>query len=303
VSGCPRTHAGVAILIAQLALAAPALASDTETIEAASRMFEQGTAEQRRGDYRSAAQSYARADELVPDPAALEAALKASLLADDPVLGMTLVERSRRGPMPTQLARTVEAVRAKFSQRAGRIAVRCAGCRVIVDGQPIEVDAPRWFLPGEHEVVIEAAGHADRRMLQVDAGSITDVVPLMGTLPIYPPPGATPSERTVTSGLSPAWFWVALGTTAAAAGATIASGLDTAAKHDAFSKVRSRDGADEGQSAETRTNVLAGVTAVLGLATAGIGLFAVRWSATEPPATATLDLAPERALARIQGRF
>jgi hypothetical protein len=304
VSRSSWAAAVAAASLAHLVLATPASADEGREIEAASQLFEQGAEQQRRGDYKGAAQSFAHADELVPDPNALEAALRASMMADDAVLGMTLAERASRGPAPARLARVIEIARAKFAKRAGRLTVRCATCNVTVDDQPTEANAPRWLAPGDHEVVVEAAGRSDRRTVRVDAGSSTDIVALDA-----PPPPAPPMEKKTApppaaAGLSPVWFWVALGTTAAVGGATLASGLDTDSQHDAFERSPSRSAADSGAAAETRTNVLAGVTAALGLATATVGLFAVRWSSpASPPVTATLDITPTGALTSIRGRF
>lgn len=310
---------GAAALFAQLVFfAAPASAADGQSIEAASKLFERGEDQQRRGDFKGAAASFARADELVPDAAALEAALRASVLADDAVLGMTLAERAGRSPPPARLNRVIESARTKFAKRVGRLRVRCAACTATVDAQPMDVTTPRWLSPGDHEVVIQAAGRSDRRTLRIDAGSSTDVVPIEGpgtptqqeiaastSTSKLPSPREEPAATAApASGLSPVWFWVALGTTAAAGGVTIASAVDTTSKYDAFKQRPSSSAADSGKAAETRTNVLAGVTAALGLVTAGVGLFAVRWSAAEPPpVTATLDITPDRAVATLQTTF
>jgi hypothetical protein len=81
---------------------------------------------------------------------------------------------------------------------------------------------------------------------------------------------------------------VGLGTAAVAGGATVASGLDALGKHDTFvndncAKVGSPSCntlGTAGSSAETRTNVLLGVTAALGVATI-VSLVFTRWGSRD----------------------
>jgi hypothetical protein len=178
----------------------------------------------------------------------------------------------------------------------GRIKVRCTACRATVDGVPIDVNASRWVKPGEHEIMIEVDGRADRRKLHVDAGASTDLVPLIA---------AADEEASASpkGGLSPVWFWIGLGTTAAAGSVTLGSGIDTAARHAAFVKAPTEAGAESGSAAQTRTNILAGVTAGLGLLTAGIGVFAVRWKDPKPPVTAVLGVTTQGPLAALRIDF
>jgi hypothetical protein len=66
--------------------------------------------------------------------------------------------------------------------------------------------------------------------------------------------------------------------TAVASGVTIASGVDAIDKHDAFLAYPTERTESEGRAAETRTNVLLGVTGAAAVTTAVLGLFVVRWS-------------------------
>jgi hypothetical protein len=97
------------------------------------------------------------------------------------------------------------------------------------------------------------------------------------------------------------WFLVGLGATAAAGGITIASGVDAAGRHSTFvNECQStpapscHQDAIDGQSAQTRTNVLIGVTAVLGAATVATA-FLVRWH------DASIALGPGRV--SVEARF
>src|SRR5262249_38779194 len=102
--------------------------------------------------------------------------------------------------------------------------------------------------------------------------------------------------------LSPAWFAAFAATTAVLGGGTIASGVDAANQHAHFvddhcalapSRRATSDAtclsiARTGSNASTRTNVLAGVTAGLGVATALVGIFAVRWSPAKRAPTVSI---------------
>jgi hypothetical protein len=118
-----------------------------------------------------------------------------------------------------------------------------------------------------------------------------------------PPPSPHPEAPSAPGGLSRTWFFVGLGATAAAGGVTIASGIDAASRHSTFEKLcqsaspapaSCKQDAIDGQSAQTRTNVLIAVTAVLGAATVATALL-VRWH------DASIALGPGRV--SVQARF
>jgi hypothetical protein len=94
-------------------------------------------------------------------------------------------------------------------------------------------------------------------------------------------------------------------------GATVISGLDAVAKHNGFKSDGCASGGSgpvpsdcsdrgaEGTRAQTRTNVLLGASAVFAVATAAIGIFAVRWrDGTE--ARVTFSPSATRALAGLE---
>jgi hypothetical protein len=80
-------------------------------------------------------------------------------------------------------------------------------------------------------------------------------------------------------GVAPTWFWVGVGATGLFTALTVASGVDTLDRHAEFVADKSEEKAEAGESAETRTYVLLGVTCALGVGTAALGAFAVRWDA------------------------
>jgi hypothetical protein len=239
-------------------------------------------------------------------------------------------------------------VREKMGARVGKLSIRCAavrGCSVTVDAEPFPTEQQRWVKAGAHAVEITAGGSPARYTVTVEGGKTADFVepshdgaasgpkPRPGEAgpnapepsggePVAPPPGppkaeppkaeppkAEPpkAEPPAPRGISPAWFFVGLGATAVAGGVLVWSGVDTLAKHSDFVGFVTSD-PSAGQAAQTRTNVLVGVTAAAGVATAALGIFAVRWSAApaRPAPSAwlrSLTVAPSPAGVTALGRF
>ncbi|MFO0763128.1 MAG: hypothetical protein U0359_42215 [Byssovorax sp.] len=302
--------AGLALLLSIASLAAPARADDTE---AAQKAYDRGSAAFAQKRWAEAAAELSRADALAPNPVALESALKAALLADDPVLGMALVERAEgRAGLPETITTAAGKARARFGERAGKLLVRCAPsrrCTANVDAEPFPIEQRRWVKAGDHAVEIVVDDRSQRYTVKVDGAMTVEwsapapaepapppdkpaapppVAQPPVAPPVTPPPAAPPAPLAPPpepqGGLSPAWFWVGLGLTAAVGGMTIASGVDTLGKHSDFMD-GIVDNPTPGQNAQNRTNVLIGVTSAFGLATAGVGLFAVRWSSKAPRAS------------------
>jgi hypothetical protein len=119
---------------------------------------------------------------------------------------------------------------------------------------------------------------------------------------VTPPPTEKPADEGAqkTGKLPPTAFWVGVGLTAVLGGTTIWSGIDTKnnpgadAVRDACKTVDS-SGAhsdncntlyNQGRSNQTRTNVLLGVTAGVGVATAVVGAFFTDWGSKKSEAEA-----------------
>lgn len=299
-----RSSAPVGLALALVvACAAPARADDPQAARAA---YDRGAAAFTAKRYAEAAAELARADALAPNPVALASALKAAELADDPALAMTLADRAelRPGADEATLA-AVKRVREKLGGRAGKLSVRCAaarGCSVTVDAEPFPIEQPRWVKAGAHAVEIATGAHVARYTVTVEGGRTASWQEPGAASPEPPKPeppnvgaqmvgaqtiGAQTIEaRSVEArsvepsprgGISPAWFWASLGVTAVAGGLSIWSGVDTLDKHAAF-VARETDDPSSGKEAQTRTNVLFVVTGAAAIATAAVGIFAVRWS-------------------------
>ena len=269
-------------------------------LERARAAYSRGAAAYERGDYATAARALAEADALAPDPVTLRAALDAVALADDPVLGAALVERAAERPADAGLAGSLQAARARFAGRTGKVRVTCPGaakCAATLDGKPVEAGRSTIATVGRHVAGArrddrgghddrgwrdDRGGHDDRgeeRAVEVKPGETAEVA--------FAAPAPAPAPAPLPSAgepLSPAWFLAGLGATAVAGGITVALAVDTAGRHDAFVGAGCAGPvhgdcaglAGDGLSAQHRTNALLGVTAALGAATVAIGVLTFR---------------------------
>jgi hypothetical protein len=286
-----RTAVGAMLVLVALGASSSSRAEGGMSAEARAA-YDRGTAAHARGDYRAAAGELAEADALAPNLVALKAALDEALLADDPELGMQLVDRAHaRAPGDASLASSVHDAETRFAARIGRMRVDCGGrpCTASIDGRRVAAASSNILLPGPHRVVIEREGASITRDVDVAAAREIDVVlppgavgpPSLAAAPSSYP--AVPRER----GVSPtAWFLTAAGLTAIAGAATIVSGVDTASQHSGFVSRGCEDAAaagcgalaSSGANAETRTNVLLAVTGGLGVTSLVLAFF-VPWHA------------------------
>ncbi len=301
------------VLFVLLAAAACSVGADAwgDTATEAHEAYDRGTRAYRRGDYATAAREYAAADALSANPVALQAALDSAVLADDPVLGVELIDRAKGAPRTNALALTILTAQRKFARRTGRIHVACGGastCIASVDGAAVDPARPIVVRVGAHTVIVDSGGMATTRDVTVGPDETIEVAPAAATAPAAASapataPAAAPATATAPAsvttappptsvesgrGISPVWFYLGLGATGIAGVATIVSGVDTANQHSAFtSKCGSANPpvacpvglASSGQSAQTRTNVLLGVTAGLAAVTV-VTVFFVRWHDT-----------------------
>lgn len=243
----------------------------------AAAAYARATEANERGDFLVAARELALADELMPNAVTLKAALEATLDADAPALGMELVVRAEKRGESGDIGDLTTKVRKRFSGRVGRVQVVCPvepTCSANIDGDNLPIQQEVYVLAGKHVAIVTAGAASVRR--DVD-------VPPMGLVMIAGPDQAkseTSSSET-KSGLSPAFFVTGLVATVGAGVGMAISGADTKEKHDAFlSSGCTELGApatcnglsSDGQSAQTRTNVLVGATAALGLTTIILGV-------------------------------
>lgn len=174
--------------------------------------------------------------------------------------------------------------------------VECnADCAVAADGRVVsQSDAPKhriYLEPGPHELGVSfregsVAKHIDAKKAGKETLSFEAPPPpppvvvapqVAPPLVDKPPPSQKP--------LPPIVFFVGAGLTVAGAAATIISGIDAKNNPGVDAVRRACAGKDEscaeyqeGKSAETRTNVLLGVTVGVAVITGVIGVFFTQWS-------------------------
>jgi hypothetical protein len=264
---------------------------DDAAVERASTLYEKGRQAHDRGAHQEAARAFAAADALVPDSAALEAALVSVLKTDEAPLGMDLATRAGREPGNAKLAGLAERARKKFEGEVGRIVVSCEACVVLVDAVPTKRGASTWVRIGKHQVVIRQGEAKEQRTVFVEPGAVVTLLPLAPSA--RPSPSPSPDGQPETKkqkrkrkkkrperagpGPSPTWFWIAFAATAAVGVGAVISAVDTASKHASFSDEPTEERAVEGEAAQMRTNVLLGVTGGLAVVTLAVGLFVVDW--------------------------
>jgi len=179
-----------------------------------------------------------------------------------------------------------------------------ADCAIAADGKLVsqsDAQKHRIFLePGPHELGVSfkqggVARHIDAKRGGKD--TLAFEAPPAPTAATPPPTAPPPTTGPVTGDkpppstkpLGPVVFFVALGVTAAVGAGTIVSGIDAKNNPGVDAVRRACAGKDEscpeyqdGRSAETRTNILLGVTIGAAAITGVIGVFFTQWSSSGP---------------------
>jgi hypothetical protein len=261
------------LVLAGVLVAAPSAAQGGD-VGAAREAYDRGAAAYNAGDYVTATAQLSKADALVPNDVALELALRAAVKANDPVDAMELAVRADPRRSATLTAARDDA-RAKMGGRVGKLTVTCApgsSCTATVDDAIVPTGEARFVVTGAHQVVITSHGRAQTQTVRIDSGA---TVAVEGR-PAPVEPAAPVPERREGGGLSSGWIWAGAGLTAVLGGITVASALDTAAKHDDFAAHPSADGSAAGSDAQLRTNLLAAGTVACAVVTLVVGLVFVR---------------------------
>jgi hypothetical protein len=272
-----------------------------ETRARAKEAYDRGVEAHGKGDMQRAATEFARADALAPSAVALQAALDAAIDADDAALGSELIERSGREKASGALATSIQTARTRFAGRAGKVRVQCptgSTCTATLDGAAIDTAKPAWAPVGPHTVVVQVDGRDQSKSVRVEPNETAQVVVTSGDASGEAAPAAAPVETSSTSDppasrdgrdgkLPPIVFYAGAGATVLLAGLTTYFAIDAKNKHDEFetlgcARANLSDCAtlkDEGQSAQTATNVSLVLTGLAGAATAIIGVAFTDWGA------------------------
>ncbi len=268
--------------------------------EVAQESFAQGERAFRAGDYRSAADAFERAFTAAPHPAVLWNLGRSRELGGESARAATAyAEFLRQSPPDARGRDSATRSLVTLEKNLGRIIVLgVAPNELRVDGERV-VGATVYVLPGSHAV--GGANEAHKlRSVRVSAGGQETVSfeaarptptpePVAASPRLLPPPAEGSRER-------PAWrspWIVAVGgaLTVAGAGFVTWSGLDTEAAKRSFDEAPSASGLDDGRAAQTRTNVLLGITAGVAIVTAVYALVVVDWSPRDAgPRSASLRL-------------
>lgn len=139
----------------------------------AARAFEDGVKQFRRAEYRAAAASFLRADELAPSAEALENAIAAARRANDHLLVVTTSLRalSREASFPSLAANAREAL-AQAERHLSRLELGCvsqAPCEITLDGAGVSLGTVH-VLPGLHTVVASTT-RAERVELRTETAA------------------------------------------------------------------------------------------------------------------------------------
>lgn len=261
------------------------------------------------GAFDEAARAYLEADALAPSDAALEATF-AALSRGSATSNLTPMFCRRieeRMTSPREIAKyraSCDARGATFGSFVLDCETTCTGrfdARVFGEGVPVAA------IPGSVVLDVEIGGARVSRTVTVAAHTRANVRV-----------AAPPTDRATiptSRGVSPAWFGVAIGATAALGAATIVSGVDTSNAHDDFDAMKCgsvsaarpaatqaecHDAREDGESAALRTNILLGVTAASAVGTLVFALTAVDFS---DGASVSFIASPEVAAASVRFRF
>jgi hypothetical protein len=276
----------VALVAALLAITlAPATshAAPADGDRSAARHFADGQKAFAAGDFPHAGDEFEAAYRDKPHHAPLWNAARSWQRAGEDVRAANLYARYLREAPPDAPDRdqATSALRG-LTGRMGRIEPHAAGVdNVRLDGK--SVDAPVVYVaPGEHVAEADDNGKPVRKVVTVRAGeqvSIT-LAPEPKAEPFVGPPRSKDEIAPSASKrpLSPVVVVVGAALTAVAGGFTVASGLDTISKRNAFPADPTQDRLDAAFASQTRTNVLIGTTVGLGVVTAVLAAFFTDWS-------------------------
>ncbi|MFO0678480.1 MAG: hypothetical protein U0169_18225 [Polyangiaceae bacterium] len=308
----------VACLVATWLTAVPAHGETTkappsaERIRSAEAEFSAGRRAYTAKDFEQAAIHFENAYNDAPAAEPLKNAIRSRRLARQLARAATLAALAQTEyPNDASTVALSGEVLKEASPKFHEVTLACTPeCSVAADGRLVSLSTAaklRFFLPpGAHQLVV-SWGEDRTKMTDVDAkaGGKDDLA--LEAPPILPPKpttvvalgptsGNTDTPAPTTKPLPPWVFFVGAGLTAAGIAGTIVSGID-ASQSPGPDVVRERCKGlgescpeyQEGLGAQTRTNVILGVTGGVALGTAVVGLFFTQWSR---PKAATARVVP-----------
>lgn len=335
--------ASVCVLTPSVAYAAPEAAK----VRTAAEEFDEAVRLYKQKEFAEAASHFEAADAAVPSPKALRLAIKSRVEAGQAARAATLAAYAIENyPSDAETMQTAKETVEKQKTSLQEVKVSCATLCILsvnagsttrsVHGKP----NTRWTIyvePGKAtisasfsgnlpsgEKAIEAVGGTSVD-LRFEPGSSSGVTPPVvppppGEEPKKPPPPTEPppADDKDGGGISPFFFLGGAVLTAAAGGVTIWSGID-ATNNPGKDAVRAGcvgQGTEcelykDGLAAETRTNILIGVTAGLGATTLVLAILTDWDGSPEPTASVggvrvalpSVAAAPEHGVVTFHGDF
>jgi hypothetical protein len=292
--------------------------AEDKSVVAAANAYAQAQQAELKGDLDRAAELFELADRIAPTPEALRSATRARLGAGQMALAAddaeALLARYHTDPASRELG---EQVLAKARPQLTRYTFECsAACTVVVDQIATAVTPAKtqvvYVVPGPHDVEL---GFGDDNFQSLEltggAGEQRTVKVARPAAPSKPAPVArsvaprvddTERRPLRKKGLSPAYFWTAASLTVVAGGLTLWSGLDLLTARDDFKSNPTRSKFDDGESKDTRTSALIGVTSVLAVSTVTLALF-TRFRSEEKRTQAAVSFDGHGAQLELSGKF
>jgi len=276
----------------------------------AAERFDEGRAAFKVGAFVEAAEHFEAADARAPSPSALGLAMRSRAQAGQTSRAATLGEVVLiRHPDDIDLAEKARAIIEAATAETGRVTVDCEpACDLVVDDKLIYgKTTEHWVIyldPGQHvvaanwlkdrvarEQLTTVAGESRALGLKLPAEPASTNSEPPKVAEIKPQPISVPVEPTTRSRkLSPVYFWVGVGTTAALGAVSLWSGIDTlnnpgrdAVRASCVGQGESCSLYQDGQKKELRTNVLLGTTVVVAIATAVTGIFYTNFAQKTAP--------------------
>lgn len=306
--------------LASLSVPRPAHAEEppsADRLKAAAEEYDRGRRAFLGDDFEGAAVHFENAFRDAPRAETVRLAIRARRKAKQLARAATLAAvAQQRYPNDAPTAQLAKETLEEAAPALHEYLVECnAECAVAADGRVVsQSDAPRhriFLEPGSHELGVSFKQGAVMRAIDARRGGRDTLTFEAPAAKVATPggagggagagagPGGAPAAGPGRDGsasskpLSPVVFVVGAGVTAALGAATIVSGIDATNNPGVDAVRRACAGRDEscpeyrdGKSAESRTNVLLGVTLGAAVATAVIGVFFTRWSAPAAPAAA-----------------
>ena len=304
-----------------VALPGPAAADEppsAERLKSAAEEYDRGRRAFLADDFEGASVHFENAYRDAPRAETLRLAIRARRKAKQLSRAATLAAvAAERYPNDTTTAQLAKETLDEAAPQLHELLIECSTeCSITADGRVAsQTDGAkhRLFLePGSHElgVSFKQGGSAARHVDAKKGGK--------ETLALEPPPvvnAPTPGATSATTGatessrpFSPVVFYVAAGVTVALGAATVLSGIDAQSNPGVDAVRRACAGKDtscpeyqDGKSAETRTNVLLGVTVGVAALTAVTGIFFTQWSSS--PVKVGAAPLPGGGTVGVAGRF